>query len=139
MLRISLQRFAQHDRRVRDARLPHRFATANPSFGELGSLCYSSRAALVMGAKLRGSRLAPPTEGAVNVALAHEFSGILRFHAPAVQNPHSVGRPIIGHLGQCLARKSVRFPRRMCPDWVQFKLVKPARFDSSSTSMPNKF
>ena len=41
-------RFTQHDRRLRDARLPHRFATANLFCGGLGSLCYSSRAALTI-------------------------------------------------------------------------------------------
>ena len=48
-------------------------------------------------------------EGAVDVGLAHEFAGILRFHAAAVLNPNSLGRGLIGHFAQDVANERVRF------------------------------
>ena len=36
-------------------------------------------------------------EGAVDVGLTHEFAGILRFHAAAILDPHSLGCILIGH------------------------------------------
>ena len=48
-------------------------------------------------------------EGAVDVGLAHEFAGILRFHAAAVLNPDSLGRGLIGHFAQDVSNERVRF------------------------------
>ena len=50
-------------------------------------------------------------ERAVDVGLAHEFAGILRFHAAAVLNPHSLGCGLIGHFAQGVANERVRFLR----------------------------
>ena len=50
-------------------------------------------------------------EGAVDVWLAHEFAGILRFHAAAVLNPDSLGCGLIGHFAQNVANERVRFLR----------------------------
>src|SRR6478672_6347847 len=50
-------------------------------------------------------------EGAVDIALAHEFAGILRFHTAAVLDPHSVGCGLIGHFAQDVSNERVRFLR----------------------------
>src|SRR5882724_6926158 len=53
----------------------------------------------------------PADEGTVNVGLAHEFAGILRFHAPAVLNPNPFGCRIVGHFLQDVTNERVRFLR----------------------------
>ena len=93
-------RFTQHDRRVREARLPHRFATANPSCGGLGSLVLLFARGLHDLGEAARVEAGSANEGAVDVWLAHQFVGILRFHAAAVLDPDSLGCGLIGHFAQ---------------------------------------
>src|SRR4029079_18180362 len=48
-------------------------------------------------------------EGAVNVGLAHEFAGILRFYTAAVLNPYAVSGFVISHFAQGMPNERVRF------------------------------
>jgi hypothetical protein len=50
-------------------------------------------------------------EGAVDIGLAHEFAGVLGFHAAAVLNPDSLGCGLVTYFAQDAADERVRLLR----------------------------